>query len=38
MTVLTSIIVALAALVALGGASHLLLHVFQQEHYEARRL
>jgi UDP-N-acetylmuramoyl-tripeptide--D-alanyl-D-alanine ligase len=37
-TVLTSIIVAFAALVALGGASHLLLHVFQQEHYEARRL
>jgi len=37
-TVLTSVLVALAALIALGGASHLLLHVFQQEHYEARRL
>jgi UDP-N-acetylmuramoyl-tripeptide--D-alanyl-D-alanine ligase len=37
-TVLTSVLVALGALVALGGASHLLLHVFQQEHYEARRL
>ncbi len=38
MTVLTSVLVALASLIALAGASHLLLHVFQQEHYEARRL
>ena len=38
MTVLTSALVGIAALVALAGASHLLLHVFQQEHYEARRL
>ncbi len=38
MTVLTSVLVAVAALVALAGASHVLLHVFQQEHYEARRL
>lgn len=38
MTVLTSVLVAIAALVALAGASHVLLHVFQQEHYEARRL
>jgi len=38
MTVLTSVLVAIAALVALAGASHVLLHVFQQEHYEPRRL
>lgn len=38
MTVLTSALVAIAALVALAGASHVLLHVFQQEHYEPRRL
>lgn len=38
MTVLTSVLVAVAALVALAGASHVLLHVFQQEHYEPRRL
>ncbi|MDO8187909.1 Mur ligase family protein [Conexibacter sp. JD483] len=38
MTVLTSVLIAVAALVALGTASHMLLHVFQQEHYEARRL
>jgi UDP-N-acetylmuramoyl-tripeptide--D-alanyl-D-alanine ligase len=37
-TVLASALVGLGALIALGGASHLLLHVFQQEHYEARRL
>jgi UDP-N-acetylmuramoyl-tripeptide--D-alanyl-D-alanine ligase len=37
-TVLTSALVAIAALVALAGASHVLLHVFQQEHYEPRRL
>lgn len=38
MTVLASALIALGALIALAGASHLLLHVFQQEHYEARRL
>ena len=38
MTVLTAVLVAVAALVALAGASHVLLHVFQQEHYEPRRL
>lgn len=38
MTLLTSVLVAIGALIAIGGASHLLLHVFQQEHYEARRL
>jgi UDP-N-acetylmuramoyl-tripeptide--D-alanyl-D-alanine ligase len=38
MTVLASVLVAIAALVALAGASHVLLHVFQQEHYEASRL
>lgn len=38
MTVLVSALVAIAALVALAGASHVLLHVFQQEHYEPGRL
>lgn len=38
MTHLTSALVAVAALVLLAGATHLLLHVFQQEHYEPRRL
>lgn len=38
MTLLTSALVGVAALIALAGATHLLLHVFQQEHYEARRL
>jgi UDP-N-acetylmuramoyl-tripeptide--D-alanyl-D-alanine ligase len=37
-TYLTSGLVAVAALVALAGATHLLLHVFQQEHYEPARL
>jgi UDP-N-acetylmuramoyl-tripeptide--D-alanyl-D-alanine ligase len=37
-THLTSALVAVAALVLLAGATHLLLHVFQQEHYEPRRL
>lgn len=38
MIVLASALIAIGALIALAGATHLLLHVFQQEHYEARRL
>lgn len=38
MTHLTSALVAVAALMLLAGGTHLLLHVFQQEHYEPRRL
>lgn len=38
MTLLATVLVAFAALVALAGATHLLLHVLQQEHYEGRRL